>query len=137
MPDAPLSNERTLDALVAESLASRRVAALLLGCVGTYGLAAYGVVSRRREFAVRIAIGARRASVMRLVIGEGARLVAVGIVVGVAGALALSRAIRGLLFEEAETDPLALIGAPFLLAVKALAVGAIPAWPVTRIDPNA
>lgn len=146
-PDAPLSSERTLAALVSDSLSSPRAAALLLvsfgalalilGSVGTYGLVAYGVESRRREFAVRLAIGARRSSVMSLVIREGARLALIGIVVGVAGALALSRAIRGLLFEIAPTDPLTLVGAPLLLAVTALAACAIPAWRATRIDPNA
>ncbi len=146
-PDAPLSSERTLAALVSDSLSSPRAAAvllvsfgalaLLLGSIGTYGLVAYGVESRRREFAVRIAIGARRSSVMKLVIGEGARLALVGIVVGVAGALAMSRAIRGLLFEIAPTDPLILVGAPLLLGVTALAACAIPAWRATRIDPNA
>lgn len=145
-PDAPLSGERTLDAMVSASLASPRAAtvmlvsfgalALLLGSVGTYGLVAYGVESRRREFAVRIAIGARRASVMRLVLGEGARLTAVGIMVGLAGALALSRGMRGLLFEIAPTDPVTLLVAPLLLAITALAACAIPAWRATRIDPN-
>lgn len=145
-PDAPLSGERTLDAMVSASLSSPRAAtvmlvsfgalALLLGSVGTYGLVAYGVESRRREFAVRIAIGARRSSVMRLVIGEGARLTAVGIVAGLAGALALSRGMRGLLFEIAPTDPVTLLAAPLLLAITALAACAIPAWRATRIDPN-
>lgn len=146
-PDAPISSERTLASLVSDSLSSPRAAAvllvsfgllaLILGSIGTYGLVAYGVESRRREFAVRIAIGARRSSVIKLVLGEGARLALIGIVVGIAGALALSRAIRGLLFEIAPTDPVTLVGAPLLLAATALVACAIPAWRATRIDPNA
>jgi ABC-type antimicrobial peptide transport system permease subunit len=100
--------------------------ALLLGSIGTYGLVAYGVETRQREFAVRMAVGAQASSVMRLVLRDGARLALRGVAIGLAGAFALSRSVRGLLFEVA----------PLLLAVTALVACAIPAWRATRVDPN-
>jgi len=145
--DTPLSREQTMAALVDDSVIGARAAAmlllgfgvlaLLLGSIGTYGLVAYGVETRQREFAVRIAIGARSSSVMRLVLRDGARLAAAGVVIGVAGALALSGVMRGLLFEVAPTDPVTFTAAPLLLAVTAMLACAIPAWRATRVDPNA
>jgi predicted permease len=145
--DTPLSRERTMAALVDDSMLGARAAAMLLlgfgalalvlGSIGTYGLVAYGVEARQREFAVRIAVGARASSVIGLVLRDGARLAAIGIVVGVAGALALSGTIRGLLYEVAPTDPATFVTAPILLGVIALVACAIPAWRATRVDPNA
>jgi predicted permease len=145
--DTPLSRERTMAALVDDSMLGARAAAvlllgfgvlaLLLGSIGTYGLVAYGVEARQREFAVRIAVGAGAASVMRLVLREGARLAALGVVIGVGGAFALSGVMRGLLFEVAPTDPVIFIAAPLLLAATAMLACAIPAWRATRVDPNA
>ena len=145
--DTPLSRERTMAALVDDSMLGARAAAvlllgfgvlaLLLGSIGTYGLVAYGVEARQREFAVRIAVGARATSVMRLVLGEGARLAAIGVVIGVGGAFALSGVMRGLLFEVAPTDPVTFTAASLLLAVTAMLACAIPAWRATRVDPNA
>jgi ABC-type antimicrobial peptide transport system permease subunit len=112
------------------------VLALVLGSIGTYGLVAYGVEARKREFAVRIAVGARASSVIGLVLRDGARLAAIGIVAGVGGALALSGTIRGLLFEVAPTDPVTFAAAPLLLGTIALLACAIPAWRATRVDPN-
>jgi putative ABC transport system permease protein len=112
------------------------VLALVLGSIGTYGLVAYGVEARKREFAVRIAVGARASSVIGLVLRDGARLAAIGIVAGVGGALALSGTIRGLLFEVAPTDPATFAAAPLLLGTIALLACAIPAWRATRVDPN-
>jgi ABC-type antimicrobial peptide transport system permease subunit len=134
-------------ALVDDSVTGARAAAmlllgfgllaLLLGSIGTYGLVAYGVETRQREFAVRIAIGARSSSVMRLVLRDGARLAAAGVVIGIGGALALSGVMRGLLFEVAPTDPVTFTAAPLLLAATAMLACAIPAWRATRVDPNA
>jgi predicted permease len=145
--DTPVSRERTMDALVQDSVAGSRAAAtlllgfgllaLILGSIGTYGLVAYGVESRRQEFAVRIAIGARAATVIRLVLREGARLAATGLIVGIAAALALSGVMRGLLFEIAPTDPVTFVVAPILLGATALLACAVPAWRATRVDPNA
>jgi predicted lysophospholipase L1 biosynthesis ABC-type transport system permease subunit len=144
--DTPLSRERTMAALVDDSMVGARAAAMLLlgfgvlalvlGSIGTYGLVAYGVEARQREFAVRIAVGARASSVIGLVLLDGAKLTAIGIVAGVAGALALSGAIRGLLYQVAPTDPVTFVTAPLLLGVIALVACAIPAWSATRVDPN-
>jgi predicted permease len=145
-PDTPLSRERTMASLVDDSMLGARAAAVLLlgfgvlalvlGSIGTYGLVAYGVEARKREFAVRIAVGARASSVIGLVLRDGARLAAIGIVAGVGGALALSGTIRGLLFEVAPTDPATFAAAPLLLGTIALLACAIPAWRATRVDPN-
>ena len=145
--DTPLSRERSMSALIGDSTLGARAAAmlllgfgvlaLLLGSIGTYGLVAYGVQARQQEFAVRIAIGAGAGNVMRLVLREGARLAAIGIVVGVAAALALSGTMRGLLYEVAPTDPATFLTAPLLLGLTALLACAIPAWRATRVDPNA
>jgi putative ABC transport system permease protein len=145
--DTPLSRERTMAALVDDSVIGARAAAVLLlgfgllalvlGSIGTYGLIAYGVETRQREFAVRMAVGARASSVMRLVLGDGARLAAAGVAIGVGGAFALSGVMRGLLFEVAPTDPVTFTAAPLLLALTAMLACAIPAWRATRVDPNA
>jgi putative ABC transport system permease protein len=145
--DTPLSRERTMSALVEDSVLGARAAAvlllgfgalaLLLGSIGTYGLVAYRVEARQREFAVRMAVGARATNVMRLVLREGARLAAIGVAAGIAGALALTGLMRGLLFEVAPTDPVTFTAAPLLLAATAMLACAIPAWRATRVDPNA
>ena len=111
--------------------------ALLLGSIGTYGLVAYGVETRQREFAVRLAVGAQPSSVMNLVLRDGARLALIGVAIGLAGAFALSQTIRGLLFEVAPNDPLIFTAAPLLLGMTAMLACAIPAWRATRVDPNA
>jgi len=146
-PDTPLSRERTMTALVDDSMNGARAAAVLLlgfgllalvlGSIGTYGLIAYGVETRQREFAVRMAVGARASTVMRLVLRDGARLAVAGVALGVGGAFALSGVMRGLLFEVAPTDPLTFTAAPLILALTAMLACAIPAWRATRVDPNA
>jgi putative ABC transport system permease protein len=145
--DTPLSRERTMAALVGDAVIGARAAAvlllgfgglaLLLGSIGTYGLVAYGVETRQREFAVRIAVGAQASSVMQLVLRDGARLALWGVAIGLAGAFALSRSVRGLLFEVAPNDPVTFAVAPLLLAITAMVACAIPAWRATRVDPNA
>ena len=82
-------------------------------------------------------MGAPVATVVRLVLRDGARLAAAGVVIGVGGALALSGFMRGLLFEVAPNDPVTFTAAPLLLAATAMLACAIPAWRATRVDPNA
>jgi putative ABC transport system permease protein len=145
-PDAPISRERTMASLVNDSTLGPRAAAMLLlgfgvlalilGSIGTYGLVAYGVEARQREFAVRMAVGAGASRVMGLVLREGVKLSLIGVTLGVVGALALSGTIRSLLFEVAPTDPLSFIVAPVILGLTALMACAIPAWRATRVDPN-
>lgn len=145
--DVAVSDEEHLDRMVERSVAAPRsmgvmlmsfgVLALILGAIGTYGLVAYGVESRRQEFAVRIAVGAPQGSVVRQVVGEGLRLAAVGIAIGLAAAFALSGLLRALLYEVTPRDPIAFMLAPIVLGAMALLACAIPAWRATRVDPNA
>jgi putative ABC transport system permease protein len=146
-PDVPVSDEQTLDALVGRSVAAPRSAtlmllafgglALILGSVGTYGLVAYRVESRRRELAVRRAVGADQRAVIGLILRDGLRLAAIGIVAGLALAFGLSRLARGLLFGIGAADPVSFIIAPLLLGATALIACVIPAIRATRVDPNA
>ena len=145
-PDVPLSRERTMASLVDDSMLGARAAAMLLlgfgvlalilGSIGTYGLVAYGVEARQREFAVRMAVGAKASGVLGLVLRDGARLAAIGITIGVAGAFALSGSIRGLLYEVAPTDAMTFVSVPLLLGTIALLACVIPALRATRVDPN-
>ncbi len=136
---------RPITELVAESIARPRFNALLLSCfailalvvatVGIYGLIAYSVAQRTHEIGVRIALGAARRDVLGLVVGQGLRLTAVGIALGVAGALALTRLMQSLLFEVSPQDPLTFVaGAAFLLVVGLLA-SYLPARRAARVDP--
>ncbi len=144
--DVPVSNEATMERLVERSAAAPRAAsrlllgfgalALLLGAVGTYGLVAYGVERRSRELAVRMAVGAGRRTVIAMVLREGLCLAGIGIVTGLAGALVLSRLVRGLLYDIGPTDPVAYTAAPAVLAVTAVLACLVPAYRASRIAPS-
>ncbi len=146
-PDAPVSGEQTLNRLVERSVATPRSAtvmlvsfgalALLLGAVGTYGLVAYRVEGRRREIAVRIALGAEDSSLIRMVLRDGLRLALAGVAAGVMAAFALARLVRGLLFGVDAIDPVSFIIAPMLLTLTATLACLLPALRATRVDPNA
>jgi predicted permease len=109
--------------------------ALLLALAGIYGVIAYSVSRRTREFGVRIALGASSQDVLRLVLREGMRPVLAGIVVGIAGGLALTRTIQSLLFQVRPDDPLTLVSVVALLAAVSLLACWIPARKATRVDP--
>jgi len=109
--------------------------ALLLGAVGLYGVIAYSVSQRTREIGIRIALGAQQNNVMRLILGEGMLVILIGLAIGLAGSLALTRFISSLLFGVTATDPLTFAGVAVLLAVVALAACYIPARRATRVDP--
>ena len=109
--------------------------ALLLASVGLYGLLAYTTAQRRKEIAVRMALGAVRLTVMRMVIGEGARLVGVGLLIGLLGALAVSRLVASLLYQTASFDPLVFAIVPGVLGSVAFLACALPAWHATRVEP--
>jgi ABC-type antimicrobial peptide transport system permease subunit len=132
-------------ARVGAATASSRFSAVLLGlfaatalslaAIGIYGVMSLAVSARTREIGVRIALGADRDRVQRLVIADGAVLVALGVVVGILGALAGTRAMRSLLFDLAPTDPPTYIAIVVILGACAVAASWIPARRASRVDP--
>jgi len=111
--------------------------ALLLAALGTYGVLAYSVVQRTSEIGIRLALGARRRSVVSMVLRQTLRLSAAGIVIGTAGALAATRVLQTALFEIEPSDPGTFAAVAGLIMAAALAAGAVPALRATRIDPLA
>jgi ABC-type antimicrobial peptide transport system permease subunit len=109
--------------------------ALLLACVGLYGLMSYTIAGRTREIGVRMALGAQRMDVLQLIVREGMMLVLAGVIAGVPLSLATSGALRAFLFGIKSTDPLSLIVVVSLLGVVAAIAAFIPAQRATRVDP--
>lgn len=145
-PDLPVTALRTLAAVVDESLAKPRFAmllvasfgvfALVLASIGTYGIIAYLVRERTREIGVRIALGAGRADVLKMVIGEGMRLAGAGIAIGIVTALAATPLMRSFLYGVRPADPLTFAGVGALLVLVTLAACYVPARRAMRLDPN-
>jgi putative ABC transport system permease protein len=111
--------------------------ALLLAAVGIYGVLSQRVSQRLQEIGIRVALGARRNDVLKMVIGEGLWLTLVGIAIGVAGSLALARFLSGMLYGVTATDPLTVAAVSFLLLLVALLACYLPARRATRVDPMA
>jgi putative ABC transport system permease protein len=143
----PLADVKTMDQRLAQSLSTRRERLLLLGSFamlavliaasGVYGVTAYSVTRRTREIGVRVAMGASRQDIMRMMLMQGLRPILLGLGVGLAGALALSRALASFLYHTSPTDPLTLGAVSFLLGgVAGLAVY-LPALRATKVDPMA
>jgi len=109
--------------------------ALLLAMIGLYGTMAYAVTRKTREIGIRIALGARSADVLRMVLGQGIRLSVIGISIGFFVALGVTRLVRTLIFGVTATDPLTFVAVAVLLAVVALAACYIPARRAMRVDP--
>jgi len=109
--------------------------ALLLGAVGLYGVIAYSVSQRTREIGIRIALGAQQNNVMRLILGEGMLVILIGLTIGLASSLVLTRFLSSLLFGVTATDPITFAAVAVLLAVVALAACYIPARRAMRVDP--
>jgi ABC-type antimicrobial peptide transport system permease subunit len=134
-----------MDQIISRSLDSRRFAmillslfaavALLLATIGIYGVMSYVVSQRTREIGIRIALGAQRHEVLKLVFGEAARMTFAGVLVGLIAAAVLTRLIRTLLFDVSPTDPLTFGGVAVLLAAIAFAASYIPARRAMRVDP--
>jgi putative ABC transport system permease protein len=136
---------RTMDEIAAESVARPRfrarlvggfaALALLLSAVGIFGVLAFWVSQRRREFGIRMALGAQVSNVLSLVLERGVKIAAAGIVAGVLGAAALARSLAALLFGVNPLDAANFGGTVAALAVVALLAAAIPAWRAARVDP--
>ena len=109
--------------------------ALLLAAAGTYGVLARRVAARHRELGIRAAIGADRGRIVRLVLGDGTRLAVIGTALGLAGALAISRLISGMLFQVGARDPKSLLVSGVVLGGVALLASLVPAWRAARVDP--
>jgi putative ABC transport system permease protein len=147
-PEVPLGTVQGMADLVEEeSLSPARVTsslllasgllALLLAMTGLYGLVSYMVSERLHEIGLRMALGASKRDVLRLIVGRGLRLTAAGTIIGVAGALALSRVISAQLFGVSPTDPAAFVGAAAVVGFVALAASFGPARRASRVDPMA
>jgi ABC-type antimicrobial peptide transport system permease subunit len=137
-PDLPLDDVVPLTDMISGSLADRRLTEILLGgfallaltlaAVGIYGVMSLFVTNRSREFGIRLAVGAEPASVLRLVLGEGLGLAVLGALLGITGALVLTRWMTGLLYEVSAADPAVFVLVPMLLVAIAL----LSCWPPSR-----
>jgi len=141
----PVQSVATMQTLIDKSTAELRfqtrllgafsLLALLLAAVGTYGVLAYSVSQRTHEIGIRMALGAEARNVLRLVLRRTLMLAGAGVLIGAAGALAVTRVLEKFLFEVKPNDPATFIAVAALLAGVALAAGWIPAWRATRVDP--
>jgi predicted permease len=130
-----LNNSMSAERLLTFFTLSLALLAALLAVVGLYGVMAYVVVRRTREFAIRMALGAARTDVIRLVVGQGLRLALIGVAIGTVGALALTRFLASLLYGVKPTDPLTFAAVPLILTAVALLACYIPARRATKVDP--
>jgi putative ABC transport system permease protein len=144
-PNQPLADVKTMDDVLAESLAPQRAPACLFGgfsaialflaAIGIYGVLSYFVVQRSQEIGVRMALGAQRSNVLRLILGQGARLIGIGVAIGIVGGVWAARALTSLLFGVKSTDLPTFVAVSVLLAGLALVACAVPALRATRVDP--
>jgi predicted permease len=144
-PDLPLLEPQALTTRIAQTIANRRLAlvllasfaalALLLASLGVYSVMAHLVAFRTAEIGIRMALGASPGVVLRMVLGHGRRLTLIGIALGVAGAIAVSRLLQQVLFEVDPTDPLIYLAVSVTLLLVAEVASFIPARRATRIDP--
>jgi ABC-type antimicrobial peptide transport system permease subunit len=146
-PQVPIGLVRQMDDLIGDSIAPRRLnfmlvsafaaVALLLTAAGLYGVMSYLVTQRTREIGVRMALGATRRQVLVLVLREAGSMTLLGVGLGVAGALVLTRSMSSLLFGVSAANPLVYVSMSVLLAAVALLAIAVPSSRATRIDPLA
>jgi ABC-type antimicrobial peptide transport system permease subunit len=141
----PVPEMKTMQRIISDSVSERRfqtgllagfaLAALLLAVVGIYGVISYSVNRRRNEIAIRMALGAGASDVNRMVLGQGMRPVAAGLMIGMAVALALGRLVQALLFQTRPSDPLVLASVVLVLGAAAALACFAPARRATRVDP--
>jgi predicted permease len=144
-PNVPVHSISSMDQIIARSVADRRFAlellgvfatvALLLAATGIYGVMAYSFSQRAHEVGIRIALGAQRLDILRLALGEGLRIVVIGLASGVAGAAIMTRFFRSMLFDIPPSDPITFVSVSAILAAVALLACYIPAKRATRVDP--
>ncbi len=143
--DQPIFDISTMDQVVTLSVSTRRITLVLLGlfsglalvlaAIGIYGVISYTVAQRTHEIGIRIALGARRSDVFRMVLGQGGRIAVMGILIGIVAAFGLTRLMASLLFSVSAFDPITFAGVAFLLTIVALGACYIPARRATRVDP--
>jgi putative ABC transport system permease protein len=144
-PDTPVDDIRTMEQLISTSVAQPRftmllltifaTVALILGAVGIYGVIAYTVSQRTQEIGVRMALGASKEDVLRLVVRQGATLALIGVTIGLAAALATTRVLKNMLYGVSATDAATFTAVPLILMAVALLASYIPARRATRVDP--
>jgi putative ABC transport system permease protein len=144
--DQPITNIETMEQYLADSVSQRRfnlimlaafsVIALMLAAVGLYGVMSYSVTQRTHEIGIRMALGASRSDVLRMVVGQGLKLTAAGISIGLAGAFLLTRLMESLLYGVSATDPAIYAALSILLTAVALAACFVPARRATKVDPG-
>ena len=143
--DRVIGTIEPLEATLSEMLAPRRFVMILLGIfagialtlatVGIYGLLQYGTARQTHDIGIRMALGARRVDVLRAVLGRGFKLILIGVVVGIAGAVALTRVLSSFLFDVTPTDPVTLALVSCVLMTVALLASYIPARRAAKVDP--
>jgi ABC-type antimicrobial peptide transport system permease subunit len=142
----PVVRLRDMDSVFAESIRRPRLlaqllgafagVALLLAAIGTYGVLSYMVTERRREIGIQIALGADRSHVLTKIMGQGLQVTGLGVIIGLAGALALNRLVASLLFGVQPTDTVTIAFVIVTITVVAVVASWMPAWRASRVDPN-
>jgi putative ABC transport system permease protein len=145
-PELPVTKVRSMEQILESSLASRRLsmwlltvfalAAVLLAALGIYGVMAYAIARRTREIGIRMALGARRASVLGMVLRQGMKVVLLGVAAGLGASLALTRVMSGLLYGISATDPATFACVTALLISIALAAHVVPTRRAVKVDPS-
>jgi putative ABC transport system permease protein len=144
-PDQPVSAIQTMDEIVSQTITPQKFAtwmlglfaavALLLAALGIYGVMAYSVVQRTHEIGIRMALGAERKDVLRMIVGQGMKLTLIGVGVGLVGSFLVMRAMSDLLFGVKASDPVTYGGVAIVLSLVALMSCLLPARRATKVDP--